>query len=93
MCQYQSDLSQWIENINIFNNYLCLRRLAIVFSKLLLHSELLSFWTLSIVQYSKKLENTTFQKLDLFPSSGRVGRTPSQLGTLERANLNHWTGG
>jgi hypothetical protein len=23
------------------------------------HSELLSFWTLSIVQYSKKLENTT----------------------------------
>jgi hypothetical protein len=34
------------------------------------HSELLSFWTLSIVQYSKKLKNTTFRKLDLFPSSG-----------------------
>jgi hypothetical protein len=57
------------------------------------HSELLSFWTLSIVQYSKKLENTTFWKLDLFPSSGRGGRTPSQLGPLERANLNHWNTG
>jgi hypothetical protein len=37
------------------------------------HSELISFWTLSIVQYSKKLENTTFRKLDLFPSSGHGG--------------------
>jgi hypothetical protein len=52
---------------------------------------LLSFWTLSVVQYSKKLENTTFRKLDLFPSSGRGARTPSQLGPLERANLRHWT--
>jgi hypothetical protein len=46
------------------------------------HSELLSFWTLSIVQCSKKLENTTFRKLDLFPSSGRGGGgsvTPLQL--------------
>jgi hypothetical protein len=33
-----------------------------------------------------------FRKLDLFPSSseGR-GKTPTQLGLLERANLNHWT--
>jgi hypothetical protein len=31
-----------------------------------LFSELLSFWTLSIAQYSKKLENTTFRKLGLF---------------------------
>jgi hypothetical protein len=37
------------------------------------HSELLSFWTLSIVQYYKKLENATFRKLDLFPSSGQGG--------------------
>jgi hypothetical protein len=58
----------------------------------LLHSELLSFWTLFIVQYSKKLENTAFRKLDVFPSSGRGGgRTPSQLGPTERANLNHLT--
>jgi hypothetical protein len=35
------------------------------------HSELIGFWTLSIVWYSKKLENTTFRKLDLFPSSGQ----------------------
>jgi hypothetical protein len=32
-----------------------------------------------------------FRKLDLFPSSGQGGKTPSQLGPLERANLNHWT--
>jgi hypothetical protein len=33
-----------------------------------------------------------FQKLDLFPSSGEGGeKTPTQLGPLERANLNHWT--
>jgi hypothetical protein len=38
------------------------------------HSELLSFWTFSIVQYSKKLENTTFRRLDLFPSSGQEGK-------------------
>jgi hypothetical protein len=28
----------------------------------------LGLWTLSIVRYSKQLENTTFRKLDLFPS-------------------------
>jgi hypothetical protein len=33
------------------------------------------------------LENTTFRKLDLFPSSGEGGgETPTQLGPLERAN-------
>jgi hypothetical protein len=33
--------------------------------------------------------NTTFRKLDLFPSSGKGGgkKTPTQLGPLERANL------
>jgi hypothetical protein len=50
------------------------------------------FWTLSIVQYSKKLENTMFRKLDLFPSSGQGGeRTPRQLGPFESANLTHCT--
>jgi hypothetical protein len=34
----------------------------------ILFSELPAFWTLSIVHYSKKLENTMFQKLDLFLS-------------------------
>jgi hypothetical protein len=46
--------------------------------------------TLSIFRYSKKLESTKFRKLDLFPSSGK-GETPTLLGPLERANLNHWT--
>jgi hypothetical protein len=37
------------------------------------------------------LNNTVFQKLDLYPSSGEgVGDTYS-LVPLERANLNHWT--
>jgi hypothetical protein len=39
-----------------------------------------------------KLENTTFRKLDVFPSSGEGEKIPTQLGPLERANLNHWTG-
>jgi hypothetical protein len=35
----------------------------------------------------EELDNTTFRKLDLFPSSGERGETPTQLGPLERANL------
>jgi hypothetical protein len=52
--------------------------------------DFLGFWTLSIVRYFKK--HTTFRKLDLFPSSDvkKVGKTPIQMGPLERANLNHW---
>jgi hypothetical protein len=37
--------------------------------------------------YSKKLKNTTFRKLDLFPSSGEEVYT--LLGSLERAILDH----
>jgi hypothetical protein len=34
-------------------------------------------------------KNTMLRKLDLFPSSGKCGeKTPTQLGPLERANLN-----
>jgi hypothetical protein len=40
-----------------------------------LPSELLGFRILSIVRYSKILENTTFRKLDLFPSSDVGGDT------------------
>jgi hypothetical protein len=36
-------------------------------------------------------ENTTFRKLRLFPSSGEGSETPALLGSLESANLNHWT--
>jgi hypothetical protein len=35
------------------------------------------------------LENTMLQKLDLFPSSGEGRETPTLLGPLKRANLNH----
>jgi hypothetical protein len=54
-------------------------------------SEILGFRTLSIVVVLKiKLrKNTTFRKLDLFPSSGE-GKKPILLGPLERASLNHW---
>jgi hypothetical protein len=31
------------------------------------------------------------RRLDLFPSSGEGGKTPTLLGPLERANLKHWT--
>jgi hypothetical protein len=50
---------------------------------------ILTFWTLSIVQYSKKLKKT-FRKLDVSVLRWGGGRTPSQFGPLERANLNHW---
>jgi hypothetical protein len=39
-----------------------------------------------------KLETTMFRKQDLFLSSGGGRKTPTLLGPLERANLNHWTG-
>jgi hypothetical protein len=36
--------------------------------------------------------NTIFRKLDMFPSSGEgEEKTSTELGPLERANLNHWT--
>jgi hypothetical protein len=42
-----------------------------------LYSELLGFWTSSIVRIKKKLENTMFRKLDLLSSSGKAGDTYS----------------
>jgi hypothetical protein len=51
------------------------------------NTELFGFWTFPIVRCSWS-RNTTFRKLDLFPSSGEWGeKTPTQLGPLERANL------
>jgi hypothetical protein len=52
-------------------------------------SESLGFWTLYICLVFQKLENT-FQKLNLFPSTGELGESPILLGPKERANLNHW---
>jgi hypothetical protein len=50
----------------------------------------MGFYTLHKFRCSKKLENITFLKLGLFPSSDE-GETLTLLGPLERANLNHWT--
>jgi hypothetical protein len=51
-----------------------------------------NYWVLGLFQSSgvPGSRNTTFRKVDLFPSSGEGGRekTPTQLGHLERANLN-----
>jgi hypothetical protein len=37
-------------------------------------------------------ENTTFRKLDLFPSSGEGGGAPTLLGALEQKSLTLTTG-
>jgi hypothetical protein len=52
-----------------------------------------NYWSFGLVHRPvfQKLENTTFRKMDLFPSSDKRGETPTQLGLLQRANLNHWT--
>jgi hypothetical protein len=50
-----------------------------------------NYWVFGLFPSSGILENTketTFRKQDLFPSSGG-GKTPTQVGPLERANLNH----
>jgi hypothetical protein len=56
------------------------------------HSELMGFWTLSIVQYSKILktrEHNVSETGCFRPQVRGEGLVPSQLGPLERANLNH----
>jgi hypothetical protein len=40
------------------------------------------FWTLLVLRNSKKLENTTFRKLDLFLPSAEGKETPTLLGPL-----------
>jgi hypothetical protein len=47
------------------------------------------WWTLSIVRNSEQVEDTKFRKLDLFLSSNEGRETPTLLGSLEIANLNH----
>jgi hypothetical protein len=63
-----------------------------VLSNILQPSVLLSFWTLPIVQYSKKIREHNVSETGSVAvlRSGRE-TTISQLGSLERANLNHWT--
>jgi hypothetical protein len=45
-----------------------------IFSKAAQTLGITKFLDLSILQYSKKLENTTFRNLDLFLSSGKGGK-------------------
>jgi hypothetical protein len=46
-----------------------------------------------ILGFFHRPETATSRKMDLFPSSNEGMETPSLLGPLERANLNHWTQG
>jgi hypothetical protein len=50
-----------------------------------------NYWFLRLCLSSGILETKkqTFRKLDLFPSSGG-GKTTTQMGPLETANINHW---
>jgi hypothetical protein len=52
-----------------------------------------NYWVFRVCQFfdipNKKLDNTTFRKLDLLRFSGD-GETPTLLGPLKAANLNHW---
>jgi hypothetical protein len=55
-----------------------------------IRSELLGFWTLSIVQYCRKQETQRFGNWSYYRPQVRGG-VPTHLGPLERVNLNHWT--
>jgi hypothetical protein len=52
-------------------------------------SELLEFWTFSIIQYSKTRKNIS-ETASIHILRWR-GKTPTLLGYLERGNLNYWT--
>jgi hypothetical protein len=52
-----------------------------------------NYWVIILFPSSGIVEKreTTFRKLDLFPSSGAAGEnTPTPMGPLEKPNLNHW---
>jgi hypothetical protein len=50
-----------------------------------------NYWVFGLFPSSDILENSTFRKLDLFPSSGEGGGEDiSSVGLLRKTNLNHW---
>lgn len=53
--------------------------------KITINTVLLVFWSLFVLRFP----TTTFQKLDQFPSLDVQRKVPTQLGTSERAILNH----
>jgi hypothetical protein len=69
--QKHRDRVSMYTNVMVFNK---IKQLIAIYQSQSRRSELLGFWTLSIIQYSKKLEKTTFRKLYLFPSSDEGGR-------------------
>jgi hypothetical protein len=44
----------------------------------------------NFIQFPEKLENSTFRKLAVFPSTGEGRETSTRLDPLKRVNLNHW---
>jgi hypothetical protein len=60
------------------------------------HTEHLPLWITRFLEFVhrpvfQKLENATFRKLDVSVLRWGEGKSLTQLGPLERANLNHWT--
>jgi hypothetical protein len=51
--------------------------------------ELLGFWTFSIVRFSRELKTRRFGNWMCFRPQVKGEKTPTQLGPLERDNLNH----
>jgi hypothetical protein len=49
------------------------------------------FWTFPIFRYSREFKTRRFRNWICFRPLVRGEKTPTQLGPLERANLNHWT--
>jgi hypothetical protein len=54
-------------------------------------TELLGFWAFSIVRNSREYKTRRFGNWICFRPQVKGEKTPTQLGPLERANLNHWT--
>jgi hypothetical protein len=51
--------------------------------------EIQIYWVFGLFASFSILENTTFRKLDFFPSSSEGGGEDTQLGPIERANHTH----
>jgi hypothetical protein len=49
------------------------------------------FFTFPIVRYSREQKTRRFGNWNCFRPQVKAEKTPTQLGSLERANLNHWT--
>jgi hypothetical protein len=48
-------------------------------------------WVSGLCPSPEIVNNTAFRKLDLFPNAREGRQTPTLLGPLESAKLDHWT--